>query len=63
MSRGGKRRALSWLISDRALASLTTCPSDRAVIDVYRDAQLSEEEREWIWTLFETNMRSLCVPV
>lgn len=32
---------------------------ETAVIDVYRDAQLSEEEREGIWTLFEKNMRSL----
>ncbi|KWU43636.1 acyl-CoA N-acyltransferase [Rhodotorula sp. JG-1b] len=32
---------------------------ETAVIDVYRNAQLSEEEREGIWALFETNMRSL----
>ncbi|GAA5956125.1 hypothetical protein JCM8115_004418 [Rhodotorula mucilaginosa] len=32
---------------------------ETAVIDVYRNAQLSEKEREGIWTLFETNMRSL----
>lgn len=45
----------------RTLLVLITFPSDRAVIDVYRDAQLSEEERDGIWTLFEKNMRSLCV--
>ncbi|GAA5864487.1 hypothetical protein JCM3774_005143 [Rhodotorula dairenensis] len=32
---------------------------ETAVIDVSRDTHLSEADREWIWTLFERNMRSL----
>ncbi|GAA5980057.1 hypothetical protein JCM10908_001515 [Rhodotorula pacifica] len=32
---------------------------ETALIDIYRDSQLSDADRGWIWTLFEENMRSL----